>query len=48
MELKKLPKLTGALVTGFDKLHHLCNPYIFGLYFVVQKFSFKHAGGSLT
>ena len=36
MELKKFPKLTRALVTGFDKFHHLCNLYIFGLCFVVQ------------
>ena len=36
MELKKLPKLTRVLVTSFDKFHHLCNLYIFGLCFVVQ------------
>ena len=36
MELKKLPKLTRVLVTGFDKFHHLCNLFIFGLCFVVQ------------
>ena len=36
MELGKLPKLTRVLVTGFDKFHHLCNLYIFGLCFVVQ------------
>ena len=36
MELKKLPKLTKASVTNFNKFHHLCNLYIFGLYFVVQ------------
>ena len=32
MELKKLPKLTWALVTSLDKFHHLCNFYIFGLF----------------
>ena len=36
MELKKLPKLTKVSVTSFDKFHHLCNLYIFGLCFVVQ------------
>ena len=36
MELKKIPKLLKALVTSFDKFHHLCNLYISGLYFVVQ------------
>ena len=36
MELKKLPKLTEVLVTSFDKLHHRCDLYIFGLCFVVQ------------
>ena len=36
MELKKLPKLTRVLVTGFDKFLHLCNLHIFGLCFVVQ------------
>ena len=34
--VEKLPKLTSALVTSFDKFHHLCNLYIFGLCFVVQ------------
>ena len=43
MELKKLPNITRVLVTGFAKLHHLCNLYIFGLYFVVQQLRFKHA-----
>ena len=43
MELKKLPKLTKVLVTSFDKFHHLWNLYIFGLCFLVQWFSFKHA-----
>ena len=33
MELKKLTKVS---VSGFDKFHHLCNLYIFGLCFVVQ------------
>ena len=41
-EGEKITELKKALVTGFDKLHYLCNLYIFGLYFVVQKFSFKH------
>ena len=36
MELKELPKLTKVSVTSFDKFHHLCNLYIFGLCFVVQ------------
>ena len=36
MDLKELPKLTKVLVTSFDKFHHLCNLYIFGLCFVVQ------------
>ena len=29
-------KLTQVSVTSFDKFHHLCNLYIFGLCFVVQ------------
>ena len=45
MELKKIPKLTKVSVTSLDKFHHLCNLYIFGLCFVVQKFSFKHEVG---
>ena len=36
MELKELPKLTKVSVTSFDKFHHLCNLYIFGLCFVMQ------------
>ena len=36
MELKKIPKLTKVSVTSFDKFHHLCNLYIFGLCFVLQ------------
>ena len=36
MELKKIPKVTKVLVTSFDKFHHLCNLYIFGLCFVMQ------------
>ena len=43
MELKELPKLTKVSVTSFDKFHYLCNLYIFGLCFVMQYFSFKHA-----
>ena len=43
MELKELPKLTKVSVTSFDKFDHLCNLYIFGLWFVMQQFSFKHA-----
>ena len=35
MELKKLPKLKVS-VTSFDKFHHICNLYIFGLCFVIQ------------
>ena len=34
--VKKLTKLTSVLVTSLDKLHHLCNLYIFGLCFAVQ------------
>ena len=34
---------TWVLVTSFDKFHHLCNLFCFGLCFVVPKFSFKHA-----
>ena len=41
-EGERITELKTALVTGFDKLHYLCNLYIFGLYFAVQKFSFKH------
>ena len=40
---KKLPRLTKVLVTRFNKFHHLCNLYIFGLCFAIQWFSFKHA-----
>ena len=36
MQLKKLPKLARVLVTSFDKFHHICSLYIFGLCFVVQ------------
>ena len=43
MELKQLPKLTKVSVTSFDKFRHLCDLYIFGLCFVIQQFSFKHA-----
>ena len=43
MELKKIPKLLRVLVTSSNKFYHLCNFYIFGLCFVVQYFSFKHA-----
>ena len=45
IELKKIPKLTKVSVTSLDKFHHLCNLYIFGLCFVMQKFSFKHEVG---
>ena len=41
--VKKLPNLARVLVTCFDKFHHFCNLYSFGLCFVVQQFSFKHA-----
>ena len=34
--VEKIPKLTKLSVTSFDKFHHLCNLYIFGLCFVVQ------------
>ena len=34
--VEKIPKLTKLSVTSFDKFHHLCNLYIFGLRFVVQ------------
>ena len=34
--VEKIPKLTKVSVTSFDKFHHLCNLYIFGLRFVVQ------------
>ena len=43
MELKIVPTLTKVSVTSFDKFHHLCNLYIFGSYFIMQQFSFKHA-----
>ena len=44
MELKKQQqqKKTQVSATSFDKFHHLCNLYIFGLCFVLQWFSFKH------
>ena len=42
VDLKELPKLTKGSVTSFDKFHHLCNLYFFGLCFVMQKFSFNH------
>ena len=42
MELKILPKLTKVSVTSSDKFLHLCNHYIFGLCFAVQKFRFGH------
>ena len=35
-ELKELPKLIKVLLTSFDKFHHLCNLYIFGLCFAMQ------------
>ena len=34
--VEKIPKLTKLSVISFDKFHHLCNLYIFGLRFVVQ------------
>ena len=34
--VEKIPKLTKLSDTSFDKFHHLCNLYIFGLRFVVQ------------
>ena len=43
MELKKIPKLTKVSVKNFDKFPDLSKLYIFGLCFVVQLFSFKHA-----
>ena len=43
MELNKIPKLTKVSVKNFDKFPHLSNLYIFGLCFVAQWFSFKHA-----
>ena len=36
IELKELPKLTKVSVTSFNKFHHLCNHYIFGLCIVMQ------------
>ena len=34
--VEKNTKINKGTITSFDKFHHLCNLYIFGLCFVVQ------------